>query len=97
MNLNTKVLTINEQDLIFTNGTLYFLLIVRHLTDERQLIARLEIDKQLNLVFDTTDLTVLEGAMDNLDDLASANPKRAVEFITGLADKLNEMSENSVS
>jgi len=35
--------------------------------------------------------------MDNLDDLASANPNKAVEFITGLADKLNEMSENSVS
>jgi hypothetical protein len=35
--------------------------------------------------------------MDNLDDLAAANPKKAVELITNLADKLNEMSDNSVS
>jgi hypothetical protein len=35
--------------------------------------------------------------MDNLDDLASTNPKKAVELISSLADKLNEMSDNSVS
>jgi hypothetical protein len=35
--------------------------------------------------------------MGNLDDLALTNPTKAVELITGLADKLNEMSDNSVS
>jgi hypothetical protein len=35
--------------------------------------------------------------MGNLDDLAAANPDKAVQLITGLADKLNEMSDNSVS
>lgn len=93
----SKILKINEHDLIFNNGTLYFLLIVRHLIDGRQLIARFEVEKQLNLVFDTTDLTALEEVMGNLDDLASANPQKAMELITGLADKLNEMSDNSVS
>jgi hypothetical protein len=90
-------LNINEHDLLFTNETLYFLLIIRHITDGRQLIARFNVDKQLNLVFDTTDLTLLEEAMGNLDDLASTNPAKAMELITGLADKLNEMSDNTVS
>jgi len=76
---------------------LFFLLIIRHLIDGRQLIARLEVNKQINLVFDTTDLNALEDVMGNLDDLALTNPTKAVELITGLADKLNEMSENSVS
>ena len=93
----SKIFKINENDLIWDNGTIYFLLIIRHLTDGRQLIARFEVDKQLNMVFDTTDLTALEEVMGNLDDLASANPKKAMELITGLADKLNEMSDNSVS
>jgi hypothetical protein len=94
---NTQILNINEHDLLFTNETLYFLLIIRHITDGRQLIARFNVDKQLNLVFDTTDLTLLEEAMGNLDDLASTNPAKAMELITGLADKLNEMSDNTVS
>ncbi len=96
-NSTTQILNINEHDLLLNNETIYFLLIIRHLTDGRQLIARFEVNKQLNLVFDTTDLTALEEVMGNLDDLAVANPKKAMEFITGLADKLNEMSENSVS
>jgi hypothetical protein len=93
----TKTFNISEQDLDFSNGTLYFLLIVRHLTDGRQLIARLEIDKQTSFTFDTTDLSALEDAMDNLDNLAATNPKKAVELVTSLADKLNEMSDNAVS
>lgn len=92
-----KILKINEHDLLLDNGTLDFLLIVRHLTDGRQLITRFQVNKLLSFIFDTTDLTVLEEAMGNLDDLASANPKKAVELITGLADRLNEMSDNSVS
>ena len=38
----------------------------------------------LNFVFDTTDLSALEDIMGNLEDLASTNPKQAVELITGL-------------
>ena len=95
--LNTKILRISDDELIFNNGTLHFLLIIRHLMDGRQLVARLEVDRQMNVVFDTTDLSALEDVMGNLDDLASSNPKKAVEFISGLADKLNEMSDNSVS
>lgn len=97
LDLNTKIININEHSLMFTNGTLYFILIVRHLIDGRQLITRLEVDRQINHIFDTTDLTVLEDAMNNLEDLALANPKKAVEFINGLAEKLNEMSDNFVS
>ncbi|UJR29011.1 hypothetical protein I4U23_010229 [Adineta vaga] len=93
----TKTLHIHESNLVFNNGTLHFLLIVRHLIDGRQLIARLKVDQQLSLDFDTTDLGALEDVMGNLDDLASANPKKAVEFISGLADRLNEMSDNSTS
>jgi len=93
----TKVFNISEQELEFNNGTMYFLLIVRHLTDGRQLIARLEIDRQINYLFDNADLSALEDAMENLDNLATANPVQAVALITGLADKLNEMSDNSVS
>jgi hypothetical protein len=93
----TKVFNISEDDLDFNNETIHFLLIVRHLTDGRQLIARLELDKQITFIFDTLDLSVLEEVMGNLDDLAAANPDKAVQLITGLADKLNEMSDNSVS
>ncbi|CAF4953673.1 unnamed protein product, partial [Rotaria magnacalcarata] len=92
-----KTLTINEQNLIFDNGTLHFLLIVRHLNDGRQLIASLKVDKQLNFIFDTTDLSALEDIMGNLEDLASSNPKQAVELITGLADRLNQMSDKNTS
>jgi hypothetical protein len=95
--LNTKILKIKEQNLVFNNDTLYFLLIIRHLVDGRQLIRRLEVDKKLNDDFNTTDLDALEGLLANLDDLALSNPKKAVEIITNLADKLNEMSDNSVS
>ncbi|CAF3946958.1 unnamed protein product [Adineta steineri] len=91
----TKIFKINEQNLDFSNGTLHFLLIIRHLIDGRQLISRLEIDKQTKYVFDTIDLGALEDAMGNLDDLAATNPKKAVELIGSLADKLNEMSDNS--
>ena len=93
----TKTFNISEQDLDFSNGTLHFVLIVRHVIDGRQLIARLEIDKQTSFTFDTTDLSELEGVMDGLDDLAATNPKKAVELVTNLADKLNEMSDNAVS
>lgn len=92
----TKSLKIDESALKFGNGTLHFLLIVRHLMDGRQLIARLEVDKEILIVFETANLNALEEVMGNLDDLAAANPKKAVELITGLADKLNEMSDNSV-
>jgi hypothetical protein len=93
----TKIFNISEHDLEFNNKTIYFLLIVRHLIDGRQLIARLEIDKQINFLFESADLSSLEEVMGNLDDLVSANPMKAVQLITGLADKLNEMSDNSVS
>ena len=93
----TKLLKINEHDLNFNNGTLHFILIVRHLIDGRQYVGRFEVDKPINLVLQTDDLSALEGVMENLDDLAAANPKKAVELITGLADKLNEMSSNTVS
>jgi hypothetical protein len=93
----TKVFNVSETELEFNNETLYFLLIVRHLIDGRQLIARLELDKQINYFFDNADLNALEEVMGNLDDLAVANPKKAMELITGLADKLNLMSDNSVS
>ncbi len=93
----TKVFNISEHDLEIHNGTLHFVLIVRHLIDGRQLIARLALDKKVTFLFDTTDLSALEEVLGNLDDLAASNPKRAVELITGLADKLNEMSDNSVS
>ncbi|CAF0876615.1 unnamed protein product [Rotaria sp. Silwood1] len=93
----TKIFNISENDLEFDNKTLHFLLIIRHITDGRQLITRLEIDKQISYAFDTADLNALEEVMGNLDDLASANPEKAVQLITGLADKLNEMSDNSVS
>ncbi|CAF0835622.1 unnamed protein product [Adineta ricciae] len=93
----TKTFNISEQDLDFSNGTLYFLLIIRHLIDGRQLIARLEVDRQMKIVFETEDLSALEDAMGNLDDLALSNPKKAVELIASLADKLNEMSDNSTT
>lgn len=95
--LDKKIININGHNLKFNSGSLYFLIIIRHLIDGRQLISRLEVNKQLNENLDTTDLNLLEEAMGNLDDLALSNPKRAVEVITNLADKLNEMSENSVS
>ncbi|CAF1575450.1 unnamed protein product, partial [Didymodactylos carnosus] len=44
-----------------------------------------------------SDLNAMDEAMNNLDNLAATNPKKAVELITGLADKLNEMSENSTN
>ncbi|CAF4402568.1 unnamed protein product [Rotaria socialis] len=96
-NSDRKTLTINEKNLMFDNGILHFLLIVRHLNDGRQLIASLEVDKQLNFIFDTTDLSALEDIMNNLEDLASSNPKQAVELITGVADRLNQMSDNNTS
>lgn len=95
--VKTKIFNISEQDLEFNNETIYFLLIVRHLIDGRQLIARYEVNKQISFIFDTTDLSALEEVMGNLDDLAAANPTKAVQLITGLADKLNEMSGNAVS
>jgi hypothetical protein len=52
--------------------------------------------KKVKIIIDTTDLTVLEEVMENLNDLAEANPNKTVELITGLADKLNEMSDNTV-
>ncbi|CAF4229923.1 unnamed protein product, partial [Rotaria sp. Silwood2] len=91
----TKVFNISENDLDLDNKTLHFLLIIRHVNDGRQLITRLEVDKQISYAFDTADLSALEEVMGNLDDLASANPEKAVQLITGLADKLNEMSDNS--
>ncbi|CAF1019415.1 unnamed protein product [Rotaria sordida] len=94
---NRKTFNISERDLILHNGTLYFLLIIRHLTDNRQLITRLDVNKQLNFNFIIADLNVLEGIMDSLDDLALTQPTQAVELITGLADKLNEMSDNTTS
>ncbi len=94
--LNTKILNIKENDLISTNETLYFLLIVRHLIDGRQIVARFDVDKELNTIFDTNNLNVFEEAMENLNDLASSNPNKAVELITNLADKMNQISENSV-
>jgi hypothetical protein len=93
----TKIFNFTEQELEFNNGTIYFLLIVRHLIDGRQLIARLELDKQVNYFFENADLSALEDAMGSLEDLATANPAKAMQLITGLADKLNEMSDNSVS
>lgn len=92
-----KVFNFSETELEFNNQTLYFLLIVRHLIDGRQLIARFELDKQVNFAFENADLSALEEVMGNLDDLAAANPQKAVALITGLADKLNEMSDNTVS
>lgn len=91
----TKTFNISELDLEITNNTLHFLLIIRHLTDGRQLIARLEVNKQINFLFENADLNALEEVMGNLDDLAAANPEKAVALITGLADKLNEMSDNN--
>jgi len=96
-NPKTKIFNISEHELELNNETMYFLLIVRHLIDGRQLIARLEIDKQISFIFDTADLSQLEEVMGNLDDLAATNPAKAVQLISGLADKLNEMSDNSVS
>lgn len=93
----TKRFNLTEADLELNNGSLHFLLIVRHITDGRQLISRLVLDKQISYVFATADLNLLEEVMGNLDDLAAANPQKAVALITGLADKLNEMSGNSVS
>jgi hypothetical protein len=93
----TKIFNMSEQELEFNNRTIHFLLIVRHLIDGRQLITRLELDKKISFIFDNADLSALEEVMGNLDDLALANPAKAVELITGLADKLNEMSDNSVS
>lgn len=95
--VKTKIFNISEQELEFNNQTLHFLLIIRHLIDGRQLIARYEIAKQITYIFDNADLSALEEVMGNLDDLAAANPTKAVELITGLADKLNEMSDNNVS
>ena len=92
-----KVFNFSETELEFNNQTLNFLLIVRHLIDGRQLIARFQLDKQVNFAFENADLSALEEVMGNLDDLAANNPQKAVALITGLADKLNEMSDNTVS
>jgi hypothetical protein len=92
----TKSFNLTEDQLLFDNQTLHFLLIVRHLIDGRQLVTRLVVDKQTSLTFDSTDLSALEEVMNNLDDLAVANPKKAVKLVTDLADKLNEMSDDSV-
>ena len=51
----------------------------------------------MNFAFENADLNALEEVMGNLDDLAAANPEKAVALMTGLADKLNEMSDNTVS
>ena len=93
----TKVFNMTEQNLDFNNQTMHFLLIVRHIIDGRQLITRYELTKRVTFVFDNADLSQLEEVMGNLDDLAAANPTKAVALITGLADKLNEMSDNTVS
>lgn len=93
---NAKLFNITEDQLVFNNGTLNFLLIVRHMIDGRQLVRRFTVEKQSDINFDTADLSLLEEVMNNLDDLAAANPQKAVELITGLADKLNEMSDNTV-
>lgn len=95
-NPKRKTLNFTEEQLSFENETLHFLLIVRHLNDGRQLIARRIFNKNMNLLFEGADLNLLEEAMSNLENLASENPKRAVELINGLADKLNEMSDNTV-
>ncbi|CAF1487008.1 unnamed protein product [Rotaria magnacalcarata] len=94
-NPRTKRFNMTETDLEINNGSIYFLLIIRHLTDGRQLVSRLEVDKKINYIFDTADLSLLEEVMGNLDDLAANNPQKAVALISGLADKLNEMSDNS--
>ena len=95
--VKTKQVIIEEMDLVFNNVTLHFLLIVRHVTDGRQLITRLEVDQQLNLDVTTRDLMSMEDAIDNLNDLATMNPRKAVQFVTDLADRLNQMCENAVS
>lgn len=92
-----KTLDINENNLIFQDGTLHFLLIVRHTIDDRQLIALLKVDKQKEPSIETANLNELENIMRNLDYLAASNPTQAVEFINNLADRLNQMSDNSVS
>ena len=94
--VKNKRFNISEEKLQFDNGTLHFLLIARHLTDGRQLVTRLTLDKQTEFNFDTTDLNALDEVMNNLDNLALTNPKKAVELVSGLADKLNEMSDTAV-
>ena len=95
--VKTKQVSIEEMDLVFNNVTLHFLLIVRHVTDGRQLITRLEVDQQLNLDVTSRDLMSMQDAIDNLNDLATMNPRKAVQFVTDLADRLNQMCENAVS
>lgn len=94
--LKNKLFNISEEKLQLDNDTLHFLLIARHLTDGRQLITRFSVDKRTDLNFDTTDLNALDEVMNNLDNLALANPKKAVELVSGLADKLNGMSNDAV-
>lgn len=95
--LGSRTLNISEHVLAFNQSQLDFVLIVRHLTDARQLIIRLEVDQEVNLDFANSGFYSLEDSMIDLDDLANLNPKKAVEFIIGLAEKLNIMSDNMVS
>ena len=92
----TKAFTVSESDLNFDDGSLQFLLIVRHVTDGRQVIARLIVDKQTEFAFGSMDLNALDEVLNGLDNLALTNPKKAVQLVSGLADKLNEMSDTSV-
>lgn len=94
--LHTKTLNISEDELAFDNNQLVFVLIVRHVIDGRQLTVRLQVEQEINLDFTTLDLNVLEDAVNNLEDLATTNPRKAVEFVAGLADKLNSMIDTNV-
>jgi hypothetical protein len=82
--------------LMFNNSHLDFLFIVRHVTDGRQSIARLQVDQELKMDFLSQGFDSLEELLGDLDALTMANPKKAVEFVSGMADKLNAMSENTV-
>ncbi|CAF0819785.1 unnamed protein product, partial [Didymodactylos carnosus] len=89
-----KTFNISKKYLHF-NGTFSFTLITRSL-DGRMLISQKLVDKRDEFII-SDDLNLLDEVMNNLDNLVLVNPKKAVQLITDLAEKLNEMSENSTN
>lgn len=94
---NTKVLNISDTDLVFNSTQLDFFLIVRHLIDGRQMITRLEVERELTFDRFALNWNSFEDVVDNLENLVAANPRKAVEFVTGLAEKMNAISESNVT
>ena len=93
----TREMNINEQAFILNNRTLHFDLIMHHRIDGHMSITRRILNKRIQSNFNRTDLNKIEIAMTDFDRLIKNDSNYAIEIVEDLAEKLNEISRNSVS